>query len=343
MRKNIYDILNDVNTNLNNYTKEEFTHFEKRKYLKTFKKNRKSSSIYKKYISIACIVLLITGILTTNISPFINVYANIIVNDIASLLGIERNISSYKTIINQPITKKDITIQLNEAILNNDELIMSTTIKSKEKINIKTSLGIFIENIYINGKLIQGGISGGTSKLNDYTLETIRTYKNIPTNLNGDVNIKYIIKSVKINDKTINNSWVFKFKTNGDELLQKTKSIPLNYSFTLENGQKITLNKYTSNDIEQIIYFTIYSKFKKYDILLKGADNLGNKITFYTDSGNKNKGKLKLSNFHGNLNPKTRILTLTPYYEKLPEKSGKMSGIIKKCGSSFTIDLEKLK
>lgn len=61
----------------------------------------------------------------------------------------------------------------------------------------------------------------------------------------------------------------------------------------------------------------------RYDINLKGEDNLGNIIEF--DSGSRfiNDGVvLKRSRYYGDLSTEATSITLAPYIKKFPEKDG---------------------
>lgn len=339
MEKNIYDLLNEVEIDFNEYDQEEFTDLEKRKLKKTFIKSiKKNNFIYKKCVVTTSVALLIIALLTTNLGNDILSYANTIAYDIASFLGIEKNLDEYKTVVNESITKNGITIKLNEVILDADELVVSITAKSDKKLD-EGSISP-MGNLYINGRNISYASGGRAKKIDDYTVEQVTTYE-LNKNLDGDLNIKCLFSDVLINGQIKKGSWVFEFKTNGDELALDTTEILLNHTFTLENGQKITLEKYTSNNLGQKIYYFKSCKGTDYDMVLKGYDDLGNKIEFYSSRETANAGLFKLSNIDGNLNENAKKLSLTPYAVKFPEQSGRLSNDFKKVGEEFTIDLLK--
>ncbi|MCY6484893.1 DUF5643 domain-containing protein [Clostridium aestuarii] len=113
-------------------------------------------------------------------------------------------------------------------------------------------------------------------------------------------------------------------------------------TFTLENGQNIILGKYTSNNLGQKIYYTKAPKGTDYDMVLRGHDDLENKIEFYSSRETANTGLFQLTNIDGNLNENAKTLFLTPYAVKFPEKSGRLSNDFKKVGEEFTIDLSHI-
>lgn len=337
MEIDVYKILNEVEIDINAYEKEEFTDIEKRKFKNNFKKSiKKNNSIYKKCALVASIALLIIGLSTTNLGNNVLAYANMISYDIASYLGIEKSLDEYKTVVNQSITKNGVTIKLNEVVLDTDQLVVSTTITANEKIGQQFIR--FDSNIYVNGKSMYSGASGSAKRIDEYTIEEVMFY-DLEDDLSDDLNIKVVFSNPHINGNTRSGRWVFEFKSNGNELALDTKKILLNTSFKLNDGQKITLEKYTSNNLGQKIYSSMYPKGTNYDIVLRGHDDLENKVGFYLSRVNGRNGIFKLTTINGNLNENAKALYLTPYAVKLPDKSGKLSNDFKKVGEEFTIDL----
>lgn len=256
-------------------------------------------------------------------------------------LGIEKELQDYTTVVHQAVTKQGITVQLNEVILDKDELLISTTSTSDEKLeygNLTMST-----NVYVNGKKISTGATGSSKSIDDYTVEDITTSDLEVKALKGDLDVKIVFETAYLNEQTKKGPWVFEFKTNGDELAASTKEIRLNNIFMLENGQEIILEKYTSNDLGQKIYFSKETKGTTYDMVLRGQDDLGNAIEFYASKQSATEGvfKLSASNISGSIKQNSRLLTLTPYAVKFPEKSGRLSNDFQKVGDAFTIELSK--
>ncbi|WP_276619489.1 DUF4179 domain-containing protein [Syntrophomonas wolfei] len=336
MEKNIYDLLNDTQVVLDDKYDMTLTKAETKKMKSNFKKSINSSA-YKKAVSVAAAVILTVGILGTPLASYAYENVNLIVSNIASYLGIEKNLDDYSTVVNQAITRDGLTIQLNEVILDTDQLVVSTTARSDEKIE-KGYIGMD-SLIYINGKRINGGASGSSQSIDDYTVEEVINHQLDNADLSGDLDVKIMLLSAEVNGDTRRGPWVFEFKTNGDQLALDTHEIKLDYAFTLDNGQRIALEKYTSNDLGQKIYYSKNRQGTSYDIALQGKDDLGNKVEFFMTHEEDGKGIFKLSTIDGNLNDDARVLTLTPYAVKFPEQSGKLSNDYKPVGPEFTIDL----
>ena len=348
MKNDIYTMLNDADINLEQYEKEDFNDIERKNLKAKFRKSINSKKSYKRNIAVAAAVTLVltVGILGGNAEVYATRVSNIIGRDIGSLLGIQKNLDEYKTVVNKAVTDKGITVKLNEVILDGNQLIVSSNISSNEKLEGGRSWMPFF-TVYVNGKKASNAADGSGKVVDDYTTEEVMTYHLDRVDLSGDLNIKILCKSMLLDDKEKKGTWSFEFKTNGDQLKVDTREMALNNKFTLENGKEYTLSKYTDNALGEKIYAstsTANSKTKSaYDIVLKGNDDLGNKISFYMNYDTENETLFRTEKIDGGINKNAKTLTLTPYAAKYPEKSGRMDGEYKKAGDKFTIDLSKLK
>lgn len=349
MKNDIYTMLNDSNINLEDYSKEDFNDIEKKNIKAKFRKSVLKKKTGKRNLVVASLFLALTvTFLGTNVGAkaLSRVLTIAGVQDIAGFLRIEKNIDEYKTVVNKAITENGITVQLNEVILDGNELTVSYNVTSDRKLDEGESWNGF-NGIYINGKGVNGGSSGGSKNIDEYTTQSVITYDLGDIDLSGDLNIKIICSSLGLDpEKTEKKSDLnFEFNTNGNQLRIDTKEIQLNNKFILENGTEFTLEKYTDNSLGQKIYASIsnYKRDPMYDVQLRGTDDFGNKIEFYASHGDKDGALFKINNIDENLNENTRTLILTPYAAKLPEESGKMDGEYKQIGEAFTIDLSQLK
>jgi len=263
--------------------------------------------------------------------------------NISDFLGLQRNLDEYKTVINKEVTANSITVKLNEVILDGDELTVSYNVSPNIYLKGNPSWPGF-NSISVNGKEVNGGSSGGSTNVDDNTIQSVMTYDLGKIDLSGELDIKILSSAMSLKDKENKVSWNFEFKTNGNQLKIDTKEILLKNKFALENGEEFTLKKYTDNALGQKIYASI-SNFttKSIDVQLKGIDDLGNKVEFYMSRGGKEDALFKIENIDGNFNEKAKTLTLTPYAAKYPDKSGEMDGEYKQVGDKFIIDLSLLK
>lgn len=347
--KDVYKLMNEVQVDIDSYEEEKLSELEKKKMKKSImqslnKKRGKSTKNYyqKRGLLVASALIVAVGVLgSENVQGAIH----LLTYSIAQGLGIEKDLASYTEVLNQAITKNGATIQLNEVILNNDELILTSTIKVDEK--LEYGFAHTGTEIFINGKeaFLSGG--GGSSRVDDYTVTDVMTYQlneKVQKELEGNIDIKIVMKDIRTDSKTYRGKWIFEFTVNGDELRGDTKEMPLDYAFKLDEEQTVQLIKYTQNDIGDKIYYDRGDKPISYDLELRGEDNLGNEIRFCLDHESRGKGVLELNTVLGSpLSEETTSLILTPYAVKFPETSGKMSNDFKPVGEAFKIDLTLLK
>lgn len=347
MEKDIYKILNYIDINIDEYEKEDFNDIEKKKLKNNFRKsiNKRKSNKGKSIVAAALVVGVVSiGFFGTGVGAEV---LGKISESISTSIGIQKNLDNYNTVINKQITDNGITIQLNEVILDQvqKQLIISDTISSGKLLKEYESFDSD-RSIYINNKKVRfTSGSGGSRNLDDYTTQTVYEYDLgylDDIDLSGELDIKIAYSKVMINhENSQRGKWEFEFKANGDQLKIDTKEINLNNSFTLENGEKIILEKYTSNALGQNIICKVenFNKKESYNIMLKGTDDLGNEVIFDLIRGSKDSMVLRYDNIKRNLDDNAKELILTPYAVKFPENSGKLSNDFERVGEEFKINI----
>lgn len=361
--KNIYDLLNDMDFDINDYEKEELNDMEKKKLKDDFKKSNKKKFNFKKFGSIAAALLLSIGVLSqTNLGK--EVYAatqsklSEITYSIGYTLGIEKDISEYSNVIDQTVENNGVEVKLTDVIIDKDELILSTLINT----NNPADMVDFDYDIFIDGKKIRHYSATGVTGKIDNSEEIFFVNDSVDIkdiNLKDDLDIKIVLKNLNyyayekdIEYKEgenveyeyfnkVKGKWIFEFNASGNELTANTYSLPIKYSFNIDN-QRYNLEEFRYNPINQKIYGSIdYNDSKKvYDIKLEGYDDLGNEVEFYMSSSDKNSFILKYSNPYKDLSDKAKSITLAPYAVEFPEESGRMSNDFKLVGEEFTINLK---
>lgn len=337
--KKIYQILNNIKTDIDLYNKVNFNDIEIKKYKKNFKRNFNNKRYYQKIASV-CACFIIIGIISA-VFPFNKqVYAmvKVLSYKISYFLEIDKDLDDYVTVIGQSQEYNDISVLLNEVCIDKDEFIVSSTLKSDNML-IENYANLDY-NVFINGKNLVTGTSGGGKKVDDNIFEEVMNFGIYNIDLNNKLDIEIQIPKVYIDEKEFKGNWNFKFQADGKELSKNTKKLTLDTKIILPDKSCIYLNEYTSNDIGQKIYFNFDMDRLNYDIRLEGKDNLGNPVAFYLSRINNKKGRFNLETIdNGNLNDNITSITLTPYAVKFPEKSGRMNNDFTKIGESFTINL----
>lgn len=347
--KNIYELLNDMDINLDDYDKEELDDLERRNLKNNFRKGRKKKINLRKIGTIAAIAVLTIGLLgQTNFGK--NVYAAVqskvseISYSIGEGLGIKRNIEPYANVVNQVVEDKGVEVKLTDVIIDKDELIFSTIVNTNKPVS-----GLDLDyDIIINGRKLSvdgasckhDGIEGSeTLFLSTYFVDI----NGIDLEQNLDVKIVFHNLNYRMGeeDKRIKGNWEFEFNASGSELMADTHVLPIDYSFSIDN-QKYILEEFIYNPVNQKIFGKIEGKSKApYWIDLKGYDNLGNEVVFFLASVSGEELIFKYENMYRNLSDEITSITLTPYVTKTPEDRETTSDDVKKAGEEFTIFLMK--
>lgn len=335
----IYSLLNDVKTDLDLYDREELTDIEIQK-IKNSIKNNKSKKSGRVMATAACAAIAVFLIGNTAFADEIHVAAKSIEWQIGNFLGIDKELQDYVTVLNTSQTDKGYTITLNEVVLDENELIVCSTIKSEEPINDFSFMAD--EEIYVNGKNAFASSGGGSKQIDEYTIESVINYKleNVDTKQKLDIEINY--NRIGREEDGVKGNWDFRFLADGSALAIDTLHIPLDAVFTLPNGEKIQLSEYASNNLGEKIKFTVLKAPENntidYDMQLEGEDDLGNKVDFYLSymNGEEGTGCFKTSD---PINENAKSITLKPCAVKFPETDGQLSDDFQPVGEEFTIDL----
>ncbi|NSB26861.1 DUF4179 domain-containing protein [Clostridium saccharoperbutylacetonicum] len=164
MNNDIYSMLNDAKINLDEYKKDDFNDIEKKLLKKNIRKSIKINSKQsnrRKVIAAAAIVVVLTGMSFGNTRAYALAKINLVSESISSVLGIEKNLEDYNTVVNKAITDNGVTVKLNEVILDDNELLISTNISS-DKILKEDDFWNGNMTLYINNKKVKFiGASGG--------------------------------------------------------------------------------------------------------------------------------------------------------------------------------------
>lgn len=253
---------------------------------------------------------------------------------IEDYLGVDRSLDDYKSIIEKTISKEGITIQLNEVILDSDEVIVSYTVMSQEDLGEDKDI-VTDGDVYINGKKLSNGSTGGSIKGENNTREVVLCHDVNEKIDDGELDVSIKFDEVYIGGNKITGPWEFNFKSSIDELNKSVECKKLNKTFTLDNGEKITFTEYRKSNVAEKIYYSIEGKKELYALEVKGYDEQGNEVEFYNSNEKKTSGVMKKQS--GNIKDSNR-LKLKLYAAKYPEKSGEMKLSYSQIGEEFTIE-----
>ena len=344
--KNIYELLNNMKIDLDDYEKEELSDVEKQNLKRTFGSGAMKKFNFKKFVSIAAALVLVAGALgQTDFGKGVYAAAESKISEITYSVGksldIERDIEPYANVVNQVVEDKGIAVKITDAIIDKDELILTTIFDTGREVN---SFCLDYD-VFINGKKINNGRSGTMGPIDEsknlYFAADYIDVKDIDTSSDIDIRIKIdeINYHLKDKEERIKGNWEFEFTANGGELNANTNVIPLEYQFAID-GIQYSLNEYRYNPVSQKIIGKINGKGRNdYDVELKGFDSLGNEVVFYLSRSSKDEMVFKYEDIKGDLSDDIESISLTPYAVKFPEESGRMNNDFKQAGEEFTIYL----
>lgn len=355
--KNIYDMLNDIEVDLSEYEREDFNDIEKMKIKKKFRQSIGKKNInnnYKKYISVASAVVVSLGIVSlTPVGTYASKIISDLVFDIKSVLGINTEEDGYINIINKSVTKDNITLRLNEAILNDDELIVSLTTKSEENLDKNETLWRDrASKLYINGELIDALESSTSSQVSKKNNDEIMFFRLDTNKYNGVIDVKLEFdgiarykeeKNELIKQEFVKGPFVFDFNFDTTKINKEIKKIDINKVIDFGNGEEITLEKFVYTPLTQKILFTQNNLAfnNKVDMILKGTDNLGNEIEFDIYHGEGERGQLIVDSNLNKINKKAKYITLTAYKRTFVENGKNLEPRLEEIEKDIKIDLNK--
>lgn len=340
--KDIYELLNDINLDESEFVEMNVNDIEKAKFKKNLKKSVNRKTKYLNGLKVASVAVLSIGVLaTTDLGGHVFANVNEFFYDIATSLGIKKDLKDYKTEVLQTVTRNGFTVSLNEVVLDKDQLIITSSFKSKNK--IEAGYIAPKAKVSINGKVIESTGDGTCVGVDDNTVESMIFYK-IDEKLTGDVKISVEYTDLEYlkdgKEETLKGPWAFEFNTQA-KVADTTKEININKEIKLKNGQTITLDKYTSNVMGQEITYTKEKKELGYYLQLKGTDNLGNEVVFSLNQSSDDKGTFEFDKFNMDFPENAKELKLTVYGDKNPEDGKQFKGKYEKLSDEFTINISK--
>lgn len=343
--KYIYYLLNKSKINFNDIKRNDITEIELKKIKKKLKKSIDKRDPYYilKNIMIAMTILVIPSLYI--FSKIVEQPSDVIIpaRDISELLWTTKNLDKYSTVVNKSVTRNGVTIRINEVILDIDDLYASVSVYTDTKDPMILGSN---SQLYINGHDASTGTMS-TSVGNDQTAQFLEIHDLDKDYTGNNLKIKMIYSEIQTSTKDVKGKWVFEFDLDAEKLYKDSGNYNLNHEVKIDDNKTIKFKKYRLNDVGQRIWFD-YVKNKDpmedYQIMLKGEDDLGNKVDFNLYTKNEINGIFESDNSIQTLNEDAKELTLALYYGETPEIINGIQEDVKyrKVGKSFKINLTKL-
>ncbi len=349
MKENIYEVLNEVKTDISDYEECILTQDEKDKILsneilkrKLLKGNNEmnkktNNKLPKRLIATAASLLIVATTSLVGVQAFAT--TNPIAHSIADVFGLNASLDNYATIVSTPITKEGITVSIDEVIYDkmNNKIFISTAVSSENEVIEEGNNFIPHLRLYINGEYMNATHLHTSYKIDESTQGLISEVL-LNEEFEGDMDINVEIAGVDINDEYIKEKWEFKFSTNGEELAEKTYSEELVRDFDLGNGTEIRIENFTTNPISTNIYYTTDSLMHDKNIEIVGVDNLGNEVKFVEEYGHAGQGGGLALDSEYTITDDVEYFTLQLYCQTVEE--GPVVAEFEAVGEEFTVNLK---
>ena len=142
MKNDIYDLLNDIDNQIDTFETVDITSTDLKNWKQSFALKKKTSvkkHTWKKYAAAAAAFIILLGGSSAPVRQNVYAQSQQIMESLSTLLGTEEDLSPYSTVVGKSISKNGITITLNEVILDGHSLIISYKTKIKDSSVLKKS------------------------------------------------------------------------------------------------------------------------------------------------------------------------------------------------------------
>ncbi|WP_066390736.1 DUF4179 domain-containing protein [Neobacillus mesonae] len=324
--KDIYELLNDIDIDENEFKEIEVSELEKAKVKRTLKKSinrKKKTKGWKMTVAAASII---AGLSVTTLGLTFPAYAKNIpfIDDIFRFFdqdtntsqdkssGLFSNYKEFSSEINMTQESNGVKIIVNDAVFDGKTVTITYSIESEKELgNANISLP------KIEGMAGTAG-TGQTTKIDQNKYVGILTASNIDDHKMNVANIKWNIDKITTpeNQTEIKGDWKFAFS------LRTTDSkVQLADGSAEKNGVKVRINKVSFTPMSFIIYYDqevsipIKNKWDMAYVELEIKDDLGNSYTGASNGGSGIDGinKMSWSKTFGKLDPNAKKLIITPH------------------------------
>lgn len=197
--------------------------------------------------------------------------------------------SAYKTVIGKTVENKYGKMTLNEVLVDADRLLISSTFEPAKGVSFDHRTHLY-PKVLINGQDLT--VTRGTQSIevNDdmYTIYGDIKFSELPTEGPLQIKISYdtISKSFKDN-VAIEDPWVFDIKASTDQIMKDTKTVQLDKTIILHNGEKVKLNKMVTSPVSTVLYYDLTqgSENTHFKLVSASGEELEASVTYAHDRG----------------------------------------------------------
>lgn len=279
--KDPFEMLNDVEVDVSDYEEVCLSDVEKKRMKRRVNKKLTKRRHTKRNITVlATAAVAFFCIMTVDMRSMI-ADIPLIGSKTEEYVNSKEDLKEYTTTVGQTVYDNNVEVRLDEVLLDEGKIIVNSTFKSSST-DLKEAFAW--PDIYINGQRINGGGSGDTKKVNDYTYTffsaiDLRDEELKWMDVTGELNIQVVYRDIEFSntEDSIKGDWGFSFTASGDKLKADTKIIPIGKKFTLENGQKIEVEDLRISPVLVKLNYKMLNG-KELDVKFLAEDQDGNAL-----------------------------------------------------------------
>lgn len=320
--KDIYELLNEMDINVNEFEEMEVTDLYKAKVKRTLKgslKQKKKIKGWKWNIAVA-VILIGSSFTTLALTSPAYAYKIPVIGDIFRYLdtgftgGLYDEYKSYSNVINMTEESKDIKITINDAIYDGETVSIAYSLESNRDLGDSPYL---FDSLDIKGS---NGVASGSqiSKVdenNNYV--GLITATGFNRKEKDRINIKWNIESITIQDseEKITGNWNFTLALNATESNTQLVNRSAERDGVMVNIDKISVTPMSFIvNYDQVITDNVRNKWDGAEVDIEIKDELGNR---YSGKGNGGSGdgegyNISWSKTFEKLDPNATKIVITP-------------------------------
>lgn len=304
-------------------------------------KQGKKSAFRKMLAAAGAALILLTG--TAVLGDEVHAMIRQVSWSIGNALGIASDLADYREVVNTSVADNGYVVTLQDAVVSEEKLVINYTLQREDGGEISMPDPLDIPNLdgilYVNGRNVTCAVGGSCEFLDEeHTIVgMVSEYFLYGMDLSGENDFEINI-SGKGRGNSIKGKWNFSFRADGALLLADTKRTAIGMTFELPNGGKITLDEFTSNELEQRIIYSL-SEGSDYSFEVKAEDSNGNQVEFGVRIQDKETGHMQNEEIigDGRIDENAESVTMTLYAVELPKESGQMSNDYVQLGEPFIL------
>ncbi|WP_106769191.1 DUF4179 domain-containing protein [Paenibacillus faecalis] len=295
----IYKKLNDMQIDVSQYEEAQLTELEQKRWENRVKtklrklKKRKSKKWITGTVAASVLAIGLTvpfgGVSLAKV-PFVGGLIEQFIDQNKPL-----DYSTYKTAIGETAENKYGKITLNEVLVDADRLLISSTFEPAKGVSFNYRTHLF-PKVLINGQDLT--VTRGTQsiKVDDdtYTIYGDIKFSELPTEGPLHMKISYdTLSKTGQGDVAMEDPWVFDIKTSTDQIMKDTKTVQIDKTITLHNGEKVKLNKIVSSPVSTVLYYDLAEGAENTHVKLVTAsgEELGASVSYARDHGETSYGR----------------------------------------------------